>query len=563
MTGPTRTVRSSQVGGTAAQPPNAGKAPAAPRVAGRVAVRPQASLRVSSPADPYEREANRVADRVMRMTADDAVMRACACDDEVQRSVAPAPDPGPSGRPDAGVVARAAVTPTGGGRPLDGRTRAWAEGAFAHDFSDVRIHTSGTEARAAESIAARAYTLGRRIVFGSGQYRPDTPGGRRLLAHELTHVIQQGGGQGSDVVHRAEVDDDPARCARLPDVAANVNKFVNDQIAAARRSPGASPVGPFLDEVASRTGGGGAISPIETEIENLPATKRTSPSISGSRFSALPTARGLGIPSIAGFNIYHLQNLGRVHVVGVAANIGGFCVGADKLGHFFQQGFDYFRINRRMGRPVADAESFGRLTEISRAGLGATGVFSNADLAANLAGLRFWTELEATPSMTFDIARYIAADWNEYKNPNFYEPSVARHIWATQLTGTWTGSFGPGPALAPITASLTATSGGSISGSFSYVTSTAVPPVSVVGSISGTITFDTTHVSGSSPVSVLHGSSGSASADPVSGITINFEWVSGANRGKGVWRSKGERELVGTFGNGSARSGAGIFNLVR
>jgi hypothetical protein len=65
------------------------------------------------------------------------------------------------------------------------------ESRFGQDFSQVRIHTNGTAAGSAESINANAYTYGPNIVFNQGQYQPDTNAGRRLLAHELVHVVQQ------------------------------------------------------------------------------------------------------------------------------------------------------------------------------------------------------------------------------------------------------------------------------------------------------------------------------------------------------------------------------------
>jgi Domain of unknown function (DUF4157)/Putative peptidoglycan binding domain len=77
------------------------------------------------------------------------------------------------------------------GESLDSGTRANMESSFTHDFSRVRIHSDDNAARSARSIDARAYTVGRHIVFGDGQYAPGTMWGKRLLAHELAHVIQQ------------------------------------------------------------------------------------------------------------------------------------------------------------------------------------------------------------------------------------------------------------------------------------------------------------------------------------------------------------------------------------
>jgi len=77
------------------------------------------------------------------------------------------------------------------GQPLDAGTRAFMEPRFGRDFSHVRIHTDVPAAASAHAVAALAYTVGQQIVFGSGQYAPTTPAGRRLLAHELAHTVQQ------------------------------------------------------------------------------------------------------------------------------------------------------------------------------------------------------------------------------------------------------------------------------------------------------------------------------------------------------------------------------------
>jgi hypothetical protein len=79
----------------------------------------------------------------------------------------------------------------GGGKPLDDSTRIFMESRFGFDFSKVRIHTSERDAKLAESVNARAYTVGNNIVFGSNQYNPNNFDGRTLLAHELVHVVQQ------------------------------------------------------------------------------------------------------------------------------------------------------------------------------------------------------------------------------------------------------------------------------------------------------------------------------------------------------------------------------------
>jgi len=82
------------------------------------------------------------------------------------------------------------------GRPLDDQTRGFMESRFNHDFSGVRVHTDERAAESAQAVNALAYTVGNHVAFGAGQYAPGTSGGRRLLAHELAHTVQQGGTPG-------------------------------------------------------------------------------------------------------------------------------------------------------------------------------------------------------------------------------------------------------------------------------------------------------------------------------------------------------------------------------
>ena len=77
------------------------------------------------------------------------------------------------------------------GQRLDGPTRSFMEHRFGQDFGQVRIHNDREAADSAEAVNARAYTVGRNVVFNRGEYRPDTNAGRQLLAHELVHSLQQ------------------------------------------------------------------------------------------------------------------------------------------------------------------------------------------------------------------------------------------------------------------------------------------------------------------------------------------------------------------------------------
>ena len=143
----------------------------------RLALAVQAKPQVSAAGDPCDREADAAAEQLMRSDGPAAMGTA--------NSVAPAAKPGHS-------ATHPASHPTGrGGEPLAPAQRAFFEPRFGHDFSGVRVHADGPAAQAAQALQTRAYTEGRDIVFGAGQYAPGATEGRRLLAHELAHVVQQ------------------------------------------------------------------------------------------------------------------------------------------------------------------------------------------------------------------------------------------------------------------------------------------------------------------------------------------------------------------------------------
>ena len=164
----------------------------------------QAKLSVSQPGDRYELEADRVADRVMRMETPSshadrlsfsafnasAAQRKCdGCDEEekqVQRK-----ENGVGSNPVDAAASSVSHTLSSAGQPLDSSSRSFFEPRFAHDFGGVRIHTGTKASESARALNAQAYTVGQNIVFGAGQYVPSTQSGRHLLAHELSHVCQQ------------------------------------------------------------------------------------------------------------------------------------------------------------------------------------------------------------------------------------------------------------------------------------------------------------------------------------------------------------------------------------
>ena len=146
----------------------------------------QTKLRINEPGDVYEQEADRVAEQVMRMPAAGVNRpRRESGSPLVQRRATG----GGTGVLEAPPIVHDVLHSPG--HPLDAATRAFFELRFGHDFSRVRIHADEKAAQSARVIHARAYTVGQRVVFAEGQYRPTTEGGASLLAHELTHTIQQ------------------------------------------------------------------------------------------------------------------------------------------------------------------------------------------------------------------------------------------------------------------------------------------------------------------------------------------------------------------------------------
>lgn len=175
----------------------------------------QTKLTISSPGDAYEREADEVADQVMassestpritpmlqrqpmeeeeeelqpkRVGPDSPVQRQEVPEEEEEMQMKAAPG-GPA--PAAGIAPRLAASASAG-QPLPSPARTFFEGRFGRSFDHVRVHDGAEAAAMNQSIRARAFTHGSHVYFGAGSYAPDSEWGRRLLAHELTHVVQQ------------------------------------------------------------------------------------------------------------------------------------------------------------------------------------------------------------------------------------------------------------------------------------------------------------------------------------------------------------------------------------
>jgi hypothetical protein len=169
----------------------------------------QPKLKISQPGDIYEQETDRVAEQVMRMSNSDSVasmitttdegvdLKCSACEmkeEEQYEKLKISRKPSAASRFEATDQITNEINTirsSSSGSPLDASTKGFMESRFGYDFSNVKIHADETAARSANSVDALAYTVGNDIVFGKQYYQPNTLQGRRLLAHELTHVIQQ------------------------------------------------------------------------------------------------------------------------------------------------------------------------------------------------------------------------------------------------------------------------------------------------------------------------------------------------------------------------------------
>ena len=351
----------------------------------------------------------------------------------------------------------------GGGSPLPRTECAFFGSRFGCDFSRVRIHDDSRAAEMATVVNAQAFTHGNDIVFGPGRFCPRSAAGRQLLAHELTHVVQQGEkGFAAPVVQRAETDT-RGLCRGLADGCDALNAFVNSQIRQAHvdafrprgRSTLPQPIRPMA-VVQGTYRRLGALLPIMSHL----------PIIADWANNHLPN-RSHGVGGYGGGSgTKYAQAPGRLLLyLAPAVNLNGNCVGTDKIDHMFHVGYRYFQIFQRqflsnqstVGQAAASrrgeryARAWGEWSEgvlstgttsdpalmawlrslgtpLGGFGITATGVHSRGDLAANDAGLRFYRALYANPAMTFDIRRFVTGDWDEERSGNIYRSDVGAAV---------------------------------------------------------------------------------------------------------------------------------------
>lgn len=197
----------------------------------------QPKLTVGQMDDPHEKEADAVADQVMRMPEQNFIRRKCAgCEEEEKISRKPlfqnrmplvqAKSEGSATISEG--AANSIQSSRGSGSGLDGQTQSFMSNRMGSDFSGVKIHTDNEAVQLNRGLNAKAFTVGRDVYFNEGQYQPNSSQGKHLLAHELTHTLQQtGNGQAIQrVVSDAEVETEFQKWAAANNV--KVNKSSSD-----------------------------------------------------------------------------------------------------------------------------------------------------------------------------------------------------------------------------------------------------------------------------------------------------------------------------------------------
>ena len=253
-----------------------------------VRTRIQPKLKISRPGDEYEQEVKRVAEKIVSMTNDNPISSTmshkvekidCKCatcemkekekkEEKLRISRKPSntyileesdeiPNEINNIRSDSGI-------------PLDRGTREFMESRFGHDFSKVRIHADEKAARSAQSVNALAYTVGNDIIF-EGQHLPESESGRKLLAHELTHVVQQRNGD--------------LRIARAPEDEADAG------VPEAKPVPSATTPAPGSTPPVPVTTPSGSTPPVP-DMPVTPAPKSTTPPVPLTPAPAVPATHG-------------------------------------------------------------------------------------------------------------------------------------------------------------------------------------------------------------------------------------------------------------------------------
>jgi hypothetical protein len=195
----------------------------------------QTKLTINQPGDEYEKEADRVAEQVMRMPEPTLQRKCTKCEEEdskiLQTKEAPGQGLKSQNQGISPIVDEVLQSP---GKPLDSASRAFMEPRFGHDFSRVRVHSDTRAAESARVVNALAYTVGHHVVFGAGQHMPWSETGRKLLAHELTHVVQQA--QSSKLQPQSGINSPGYASKRIGDTVATIPSINPTKVQISRKN---------------------------------------------------------------------------------------------------------------------------------------------------------------------------------------------------------------------------------------------------------------------------------------------------------------------------------------
>jgi hypothetical protein len=358
----------------------------------------------------------------------------------------------------------------GKGQSLSDSTKKELGGKMGADFSNVKVHTDDEAAQMNKDLGAKAFTHGNDVYFNEGNYNPSSSEGKHLLAHELTHTVQQGGAPAS--IQRSEIDNSVGG-DKLKDSESKVNKYVNEKLEEGRKKYSITKeskedaVIKFIDWLYQELGYATALknkyrSGIEVWADNL-----------GDEYVYHAEKKETKYKD-AGGGVWALRSLSDV--IGGNIKVAGEVIGTDKLGHFFSEGHLYFSeasaALKEVGWERFTLDSFNRSVleekfldgnkqlEEGKQGGANTGVFSYADQAANYSGFTFYKTLLKNPMLTFSVRTFMAepgaeegqirntkddtgksSSWNEDRNPNAYVSNIADGVWKNILTRKdWNGT---------------------------------------------------------------------------------------------------------------------------
>jgi hypothetical protein len=417
----------------------------------------QAKSEISQPGDAGELQADKVAEAV---TKGDSQSSQLAMNEKVADIAPKGGDGSLTTNPEFDSQLQSSK---GQGQKLDENVKGEMEGHLGADLSNVNIHTNEKANELSENINAKAFTHGQDVYFKDGNYDPASSEGKQLLAHELTHTQQQGEGTVKPMIQRTEVDT-AATPKELKDSESLIDEHVNKVINDARTNiikdeNNHEQKRDFISEVFHGLGKLDDImeyqSKIEVWIEKL-----------GKDYVYLPKKSDT---KYAGVDVMFWKIF---KVLGYSMKVAGVDIGSDKLGHFFQQGYDYFEqiynIHKvREEKPTLDQESvvnsykklneLGYVYEKGKMGKSTTGVFSFADIEANIKGYQFYLDLFRNPNLKFSIRNYMRdmeqikdgkehegkapkSNWSEEQNTNAYRLDVAEPVWKFLLSTEWRAS---------------------------------------------------------------------------------------------------------------------------